>query len=169
MRERYDHYRIKLDALEKKGKDTERIQRNQQKLKDSEDAYESMTQELVTKMERCWKKHVSIFAECTICLWNIQFHMISDLASVSDSLRPYRDQYCEALRLDTRFNDNQEEDKTTNYIDNLLQNSKLSDSVEEERQQDESSVYLEKYEQLADKERSTVSNQQYQTANSTLA
>ncbi|GJQ11025.1 hypothetical protein GpartN1_g2816.t1 [Galdieria partita] len=171
LRERYDHYKLKLDGLEKKGKDIERIQRNQQKLKDSEEAYDSVTQELVTKMERCWKKHVSIFAECTICLWNIQFQMISDLSKVSHSLRPYRDQYCEALKisssstLDNSYNGN----KSSDNIENLLQNNQLNDTAEEEKQQDGSSVLLDKYEKLVEQEPSTSSTPQYQTAKSTVA
>jgi len=166
IRERYDHYRVKLDGLEKKGKDIERIQRNQQKLKDSEEAYESITQELVTKMERCWKKHVAIFAECAICLWNIQFRMISELSRLSQPLRPYRDQYCEALNMDnsSTMDSKYEGNESTNHIEALLQKSQIDDSVQEEKEQEGSSTMLEK--QIAEEPSSTPP---YQTAKSAIA
>eukprot|EP00871_Galdieria_phlegrea_P000688 jgi/Galph1/161/GphlegSOOS_G4918.1 len=101
VRERYDHYRVKLDNLEKKGKDQPRIERNQQKLKDAEDAYHAVTAELIQKMEICWKKHVEIFAEASIALWHTQLRMVDELAQSSEGIRPYIEEYLNNMRNNT--------------------------------------------------------------------
>lgn len=98
VRERYDHYRIKLENLEKKGKDQPRIERNQQKLKDAEDAYHAVTAELIQKMETSWKKHVEIFAEASIALWHTQMLMIDEFAKSSEQIRSYVQDYLSNLK-----------------------------------------------------------------------
>ncbi|GJQ14348.1 hypothetical protein GpartN1_g6139.t1 [Galdieria partita] len=98
VRERYDHYRIKLDNLEKKGKDQPRIERNQQKLKDAEDAYHAVTAELIQKMENCWKKHVEIFAEASIALWHMQMRMIDEFSQTSEDVRPFVEDYLKNVK-----------------------------------------------------------------------
>jgi len=97
VRERYDHYRVKLENLEKKGKDQPRIERNQQKLKDAEDAYHAVTAELIQKMETSWKKHVEIFAEASIALWHTQMLMIDEFSKSSEEIRPYVQDYLNNL------------------------------------------------------------------------
>lgn len=98
VRATYDHYRIKLDNLEKKGKDQPRIERNQQKLKDAEDAYQSVTSDLVQKMENCWKKHVEIFAEASIALWHTQMQMTDEFARTSEEVRPFVDDFLKTVK-----------------------------------------------------------------------
>ncbi|KAK4527080.1 hypothetical protein GAYE_SCF34G5002 [Galdieria yellowstonensis] len=98
VRERYDHYRVKLDNLERKGKDQPRIARNQQKLKDAEDAYNAVTNELIEKMENCWKKHVEIFAESSIALWHMSMRMTDEFAQSSENVRPFVDDYLKSMK-----------------------------------------------------------------------
>eukprot|EP00871_Galdieria_phlegrea_P004332 jgi/Galph1/48/GphlegSOOS_G4824.1 len=172
LRGRYDHYRTKLENLEKKGKDMERIERNQEKLKDAEDAYESVTQELISKMERCWKKHVRVFAECSICIWNIQVSMYSALNQVMKPLQPYMDQYCQALQVSYEEDTNEQgkentsTDNTDGHMQRALKGLDLDSSFKAEGNNeanlDDSSAMLDKFEKAADD--STTA--QYQTAKS---
>ncbi|EME27878.1 uncharacterized protein Gasu_45430 [Galdieria sulphuraria] len=98
VRERYDHYRVKLDNLERKGKDQPRIERNQQKLKDAEDSYHAVTAEVIQKMETCWKKHVEVFAEASIALWYMQMRMVDEFAQTSEDVRPFVDDYLKNMK-----------------------------------------------------------------------
>ncbi|EME26834.1 hypothetical protein Gasu2_66830 [Galdieria sulphuraria] len=127
VRERYDHYRVKLDNLEKKGKDQPRIERNQQKLKDAEDAYHAVTAELIQKMETSWKKHVEIFAEASIALWHTQMLMIDEFSKSSEEIRSYVQDYLSNLKTNSG---NYTGDRTSSTVEEGADLSKSGGSEE---------------------------------------
>ncbi|GJQ11165.1 hypothetical protein GpartN1_g2956.t1 [Galdieria partita] len=127
VRERYDHYRVKLDNLEKKGKDQPRIERNQQKLKDAEDAYHAVTAELIQKMETSWKKHVEIFAEASIALWHTQMLMIDEFSKSSEEIRSYVQDYLSNLKTNSG---SYVGDRTSSTVEEGADQSKSGESEE---------------------------------------